>query len=200
VSLAYRVMYRLGFTPWEQEEPITDLIELINGADALPPGTALDIGCGTGRNAVYCARRGWQVTGIDDVPLALDRAREHCRETGQEVRLVQGDIAGRPDLGDGYSLLMDIGCLHGLNAAQLARAVGNLNRAAAPGATLLMFAIAKGAPRPAPIGIDPDEVPTVFRGWQLVSSRRADEIVMHGRLAAARPYVHRLVRTPSPAT
>jgi SAM-dependent methyltransferase len=197
MSLAYRVMYRLGFTPWEQEEPIADLVELVDGADALPPGTALDIGCGTGRNAAYCARRGWQVTGIDDIPLALDRARAHCRHTGQNVRLIRGDIAGHPVLGEGYSLLIDIGCLHGLNETQLTRAVANISRAAAPGATLLTFAIAKGAPRPGPVGIDPDEVPAIFRGWQPVSSRRADEIVMHGRLAAARPYVHRLVRTLS---
>jgi len=194
MSLAYRVMYRLGFTPWEQEEPITDLVEIV---DALPPGTALDIGCGTGRYAVYCARRGWRVTGIDDVPLALDRARAYCRESGQEVRLIRGDIAAHPEVGDGYSLLIDIGCLHGLNAAGLSRAVANLSRAAAPGATLLTFAIAKGAPKPGPIGIDPDDVPGVFRGWQLVSTRRADEIVMHGRLAAAQPYVHRLVRRQS---
>lgn len=195
MSLVYRIMYRLGVTPWEQEEPIADLVELVDGADALPAGAALDIGCGTGRNAVYCARRGWRVTGIDDVPVALDRARAHCRSTGQEVRLIRGDIAGRPDLGDGYSLLIDIGCLHGLDAAQLARAAANLSRAAAPGATLLTFAFAKGAPKPGPVGIDPDEVAAVFRGWQLVSSRRADEVVMHGRLAAARPYVHRLVRS-----
>src|SRR5215468_9150489 len=102
MSLAYRVMYRLGFTPWEQEEPITDLVEIV---DALPPGTALDIGCGTGRYAVYCARRGWRVTGIDDVPRALDRARAYCREAGQEVRLIRGDIAAHPEVGDGYSLL-----------------------------------------------------------------------------------------------
>jgi SAM-dependent methyltransferase len=191
MSLAYRVMYRLGFTPWEQQEPIADLAALV---EALPPGSALDIGCGTGRNAVYCARRGWRVTGIDDVPQALERARTHCQRTGQEVRLVQGDIAGDPDLGHGYSLLIDIGCLHGLTGPQLARAVANLNRAAAPGATLLMFAIAKGAPKPSPVGIDPDEVPAAFPGWNLVSTRRAEESEMHGRLAAARPSVHRLVR------
>jgi SAM-dependent methyltransferase len=195
MTLAYKLMYRLGFMPWEQDEPISDLAELVDGPDALPPGQALDIGCGTGRNAVYCARRGWQVTGVDDVPLALQRARQHIDDAGQDVRLIRADIAGSTDLGSGYSLLLDIGCLHGLNTAQLARAVANINRAAAPAATLLMFAIAPGAPKPAPVGIEPDDLPHLFPGWTVVASRRAEEIVMHGRLASARPYVHRLSRT-----
>jgi SAM-dependent methyltransferase len=198
MTLAYKIMYRLGFMPWEQEEPIRDVVELVDGPTALPPGRALDIGCGTGRNAVYCARRGWQVTGIDDVPLALHRARQHIDDAGQDVRLIRGDIAGATDLGHGYTLLLDIGCLHGLAGAKLAQAVTNISRAAAPGATLLMFAIAPGAPRPAPVGIDPDDLARLFPGWAVVTSRRAEEIVMHGRLASARPYVHRLTRITTP--
>jgi SAM-dependent methyltransferase len=191
-------MYRLGFMPWEQDEPISDIADLVEGPNALPPGRALDIGCGTGRNAVYCARRGWQVTGIDDVPLALQRARHHIDAAGQDVRLIRGDIAGTTDLGRGYSLLLDVGCLHGLNNAQLTRAVTNISQAAVPGGTLLMFAIAPGAPKPAPGGIDPDDLPNLFPGWKVVASRRAEEIIMHGRLAKARPYVHRLTRTAQP--
>lgn len=199
MTLAYQIMYRLGFMPWEQDEPISDLAELVEGPNALPPGQALDIGCGTGRNAVYCARRGWQVTGVDDVPQALQRARQSIEAAGQDVRLIRADIAGTTDLGRGYSLLLDIGCLHGLNNAQLARAVSNISRAAAPGATLLMFAMAPGAPKPAPAGIEPDDLPNLFPGWKVVASRLAEEIIVHGRLAKARPYVHRLERTNQPS-
>ena len=197
MTLAYRIMYRAGFMPWEQEEPLPDLVDLVDGPEALTPGRALDIGCGTGRNAAFCARRGWEVTGVDDVPLALKRAREHIDGAGLEnvgVRLVEADIAGDADLGSGYSLLLDIGCLHGLTDRQLQRAAANLDRAAVPGATLLMFAIARGGPKPGPSGLDPDELPTVFPNWTVVASRRAEEIEMHGRMATARPYVHRLVR------
>ena len=108
---------------------------------------------------MYCARRGWQVTGVDDVPLALRRARQYIDQAGQQVQLICADIAGDTDLGTGYSLLLDIGCLHGLRESQLRRAASNLTRAARPGATLVMFAIARGAPKPAPVGIDPEDVP-----------------------------------------
>jgi SAM-dependent methyltransferase len=194
MGLMYEIMYRVGFTPWEQEEPILDVVELVDGPHALSPGRMLDVGCGTGRNAVYCARRGWQVTGVDNVALALKRARRNLATAGQDARLIHADITGPADLGSGYTLVLDIGCLHGLDDAQLAAAAANLSRAAAPGATLVVFAIAKGAPRPGPIGIDPDTVAATFQGWQLVASRRATEIVMPGRLASAKPYVHRLVR------
>lgn len=42
----------------------------------LPPGAALDLGCGTGRDAVYLASRGWHVTAVDSLPDALDRGRD----------------------------------------------------------------------------------------------------------------------------
>ncbi len=48
-------------------------------AAALEPGAALDVACGTGRDAVYLASLGWCVTGVDVLPDALDRARDLAR-------------------------------------------------------------------------------------------------------------------------
>lgn len=49
---------------------------LLSVLDQLPIGTALDLGCGTGRDAVYLALQGWNVTGIDRLPDALARAKD----------------------------------------------------------------------------------------------------------------------------
>ena len=43
--------------------------------DALPPGRALDLACGEGRNALWLARRGWQVTALDFSAVAVERGR-----------------------------------------------------------------------------------------------------------------------------
>ena len=104
MSLAYRMMYRLGVTPWEHAEPPGPLAGLIEGPDALPPGDMLDIGCGTGRDAIYCARHGWTATGVDTVARALDSARRNARQAGANVRFLQADITrpGNSELG-GYT-------------------------------------------------------------------------------------------------
>ncbi len=148
MSLAYQMMYRLGITPWEHTEPGGPLADLIEGPRALPPGDMLDIGCGTGRDAIYGARHGWAVTGIDAVPRALEHARANARQVGAQVRFLQADITtiGAGELGASYTLLLDGGCLHGLAPAQLRHAAATITGTAKAGATLLMFAFAPGEP------------------------------------------------------
>jgi SAM-dependent methyltransferase len=195
MSLLYRAFYRLGFTPWEQpDETVKPLADLV--ADARAPGRALDIGCGTGRDAIFCARRGWQVTGVDDVPLALRRARAKAASAGVRVRFEQADItrAGLDRIGTGYDLLIDMGCLHNF-AAPARPSIGELlTAAAAPGATLLMMAFATGGPKPGPPGLDAPDVKAMFPGWDVVFSRPAPEVPLRGRMARAEPHFHQLVR------
>ncbi len=62
----------------------------------LPPGPtarrALDVGCGEGADAVWLARRGWQVTALDVSRVALDRAERHARDAGVEVTWVHAGL------------------------------------------------------------------------------------------------------------
>ena len=68
-------------------------LRLTEGSDALSPGRALDVGCGSGEDAVNLAKRGWQVTGVDIVPSAVARAEHRATEAGVEVRWVVGDVS-----------------------------------------------------------------------------------------------------------
>jgi len=58
---------------------------LVREVEALPPGTALDLGCAEGADAVWLAGRGWRVTGVDASAIALHRAAAHAAEAGVEV-------------------------------------------------------------------------------------------------------------------
>ena len=60
---------------------------------ALTPGTALDLGCGEGGDAIWLARRGWRVTAVDISETALKRAAGHAAEAG-----VEGIVWERHDL------------------------------------------------------------------------------------------------------
>ncbi|MFD0312950.1 class I SAM-dependent methyltransferase [Streptomyces flavalbus] len=60
---------------------------LVREASALTPGTALDLGCGEGGDAVWLASRGWRVTGVDISATALERAAGHAVEAGVAERV-----------------------------------------------------------------------------------------------------------------
>jgi SAM-dependent methyltransferase len=71
---------------------------LVAEASDLAPGRALDVGCGEGADAVWLARRGWEVTALDVSRVALDRAASHARDAGVEVTWVHAGLveAGLP--------------------------------------------------------------------------------------------------------
>lgn len=65
-------------------------------AEDLPPGRALDLGCGEGADAIWLAERGWQTTGVDIAGTALQRAARAASERGLDpglVRWLQEDLA-----------------------------------------------------------------------------------------------------------
>jgi len=62
-------------------------VVLVREVADLPPGTALDLGCGEGADAVWLAGRGWQVTAVDISEVALDRARARAAEAGLGDRI-----------------------------------------------------------------------------------------------------------------
>ncbi len=50
MSLFFRLAYVIGFKPWDSGVPPPELVSVVEGPGALPPGRALDLGCGTGTN------------------------------------------------------------------------------------------------------------------------------------------------------
>ncbi|MDQ4048554.1 MAG: class I SAM-dependent methyltransferase [Actinomycetota bacterium] len=79
----YRDVERL----WPQEANA----QLVAFAAGLPPGRALDIGAGEGRNAVWLAKSGWRVTALDVSEVGLERAAKRAAEEGVELECVLGD-------------------------------------------------------------------------------------------------------------
>ena len=69
--------------------------QLIAEAAHLPTGTALDLGCGEGADAIWLASRGWKVTAVDVSAVALERAEAHAQERGQggNITWVRQDLA-----------------------------------------------------------------------------------------------------------
>jgi SAM-dependent methyltransferase len=110
-------------------QPNRFVVEELQG---LPPGRALDLGSGEGRNAVWLAERGWQVTAVDFSPVALDKARRLAQAREVTVDWVLADLRGyRPEPGAYYLVLVAYLHLPPLErVAVLAGAVGALHRVA----------------------------------------------------------------------
>jgi len=165
VSIAYRLMYRFGFTPWDRVLP-QELADVITGPDKLAPGRALDLGSGYGTKAIYMATHGWKVTGVEYVPRAIAEARRRASKAGVKLDLRRGDVTrlGELKLEPGYNLVFDFGCFHGLRGGQRDAYVQGVNALAAPGATLLMMAFTKPV-LPITTGISESELLQRFSGW-----------------------------------
>ena len=113
--------------------------QLVREAADLPPGTALDVGCGEGADAIWLAERGWQVTAVDFARTALERGRAHAETLGSEVagriRWVHADVTAQLP-GDGYDLVS----AQFMHLPEPARRdlYARLAAAVAPGGTLLI--------------------------------------------------------------
>jgi 2-polyprenyl-3-methyl-5-hydroxy-6-metoxy-1,4-benzoquinol methylase len=62
-------------------------VVLVDEIDGMTPGTALDLGCGEGADAIWLAEQGWRVTGTDISQAALDRAATHAERAGVADRI-----------------------------------------------------------------------------------------------------------------
>ena len=126
---------RYGKAPllWSAE-PNRYLVEEV--AD-LPAGRALDLGAGEGRNAIWLAEHGWQVTGVEFADVALGRARQIAADRHVEVNWIQADVLQWKAESTGFDLVLLI-YLHFPRQA-MATVLRNAQDAVAPGGTLLLI-------------------------------------------------------------
>jgi 2-polyprenyl-3-methyl-5-hydroxy-6-metoxy-1,4-benzoquinol methylase len=171
----FRVLYRLGFTPWNGHPLADSLRDLIEGDGTTPPlpaATALDLGCGTGDNSIYLAKHGWQVTGVDFVAKPLEKARAKAAADNVTANFVQADVTrlSVEGVGSGFDLIVDNGCLHGMSAEDRDAYAREVTAVAAPGTRLLLVEFIPGRSYGVP-GIGPAEIQRRFAGdWTLLST------------------------------
>lgn len=79
-----------------------------------PAGRALELGCGTGTNAIYLAKHGWQVTAVDFVASAITKARKKAIQEGVKIQFLVEDVARLHGITGPFDLILDIGCFHSL--------------------------------------------------------------------------------------
>jgi cyclopropane fatty-acyl-phospholipid synthase-like methyltransferase len=167
----YQLAYR-GDTPhWNQPDPHPELVALEPG---LLPGRALDVGCGTGSDALYLAERGWQVVGVDFVPQAIHTATARARAAGSAAQFVVADATQlrRSGVDGPFDLVVDVGCYHAI-PDRLRDAYATEVAALTPTGADLFIAGVSHPPASWRLlrahGVNPDELQHRFAPWfQLV--------------------------------
>jgi tellurite methyltransferase len=144
---------------------ITPAPLLVEVADKLPPGRALDLACGAGRNAIYLARLGWNVTAVDGSAVAIRLLRQKAPEVGALVaNLETGEFTIERD---SYDLICDFFYLQ----RDLFPAIRDGVR---PGGTFAgAIHLADGAPHS--FVVHPGELRNEFAGWKILFYSEAAE-------------------------
>jgi SAM-dependent methyltransferase len=94
--------------PWDTGTPDPLLVEMVESR-AIAPGRTLEVGCGTGTNAIFLAERGFEVLGVDISPLAAEKAREKAQG---RCRFETIDFLATAPPGGPFHFVFDRGCFH----------------------------------------------------------------------------------------
>jgi ubiquinone/menaquinone biosynthesis C-methylase UbiE len=103
--------YPLETLPWELGRPRKVLVELVEKR-LIRKGKALDICCGTGTNALYLTKKGFQVTGIDISSKAIEYAKEKARKAHARIQFQVQNFLNLPFSGEEFDFVFDMGCFH----------------------------------------------------------------------------------------
>jgi SAM-dependent methyltransferase len=95
--------------PWHEADPPALLVQALDQRNA--PGTALDIGCGSGTYSIYMAERGYRVTAIDFMPQAIAMLQTRIAGSDLAIEAIQADV-GKWTADHPFDIVLDIGCLH----------------------------------------------------------------------------------------
>jgi SAM-dependent methyltransferase len=171
------------------------LLALVEETRELPFGSALDLGCGTGRWSVRLAERGWQVVGVDVVPRAIDAARHRSEQAGVDVTFKEGDVKAlrAADVGSNFNLLLDMECFNWLSDSHRSLMAREVDEVAAPDATLLLLVWARARRGPLPRGADRQGLESTFSGWR-ITDEHPYEGVLPRPLKSIDPRWYRLQR------
>lgn len=120
----YEIMYRYFRAPWDigaREE----LVSLVEGG-RIKPCRAIDLGCGTGANAIYLAQHGFDVTGVDYAKAAIEKARARASDAGVQVNFLVDDLTNLRHASGTFDFLLDYGVLDDLRPRQREQYLRNM--------------------------------------------------------------------------
>jgi SAM-dependent methyltransferase len=188
-----RILFDLWYLfrpPWDTRVSPPELTAFIRSH---PPGSALDLGCGTGTNVITLARSGWRAKGVDFSAVAIRRARQRLAQAGITAQLLAADVLKPLPLHGSHDLALDIGCCHTLPDRD--PYLRNLSRLLAVGGHWLMYCFLREPGADRAVGLTAADI-DAFQSWGFRLLERQNGFDRHRpsawllfeRVAAAQPH------------
>ena len=167
-------MYAEGIPPWQIDRPQPEVLQLIEQGKFESP--VLDLGCGTGDNAIALARHGLVVKGLDAVPEALERARKKMEQAGlkQSPEFILGDALRLAESGLKARMVLDCALFHTFSDEERKDYIRGLEAVLSKGGRLHILSFSELETRqPGPRRLSLSEITGSFgTGWKLEDSVR----------------------------
>lgn len=141
----YEFAYRYFRMPWETG-PRVELVELVESG-RIPPCRAIDLGCGTGSNAIFLAQHGFEVTGVDFVSSAIVKARRKLEAAGVRVDFIVDDLTNLQKVNGTFDFLVDYGTLDDMISKDCTLYLRNVVPLTHPGSRFLLWCFEWGPSR-----------------------------------------------------
>ena len=155
-----------GISPWDIARPQPAIVRLAQSGEIV--GTVLDVGCGTGENALYLSSLGHEVTAIDTAQEAIDKARRKSLERRLRVNFRLVDALALPCLGLTFDAVIDSGLFHVFSDEERVEYAKNLGAVLMPGGRYFMLCLSERETREGPRRVTKAEITDAFRdGWTI---------------------------------
>ena len=163
-----------GIPPWDIGRPQREIIRLAEEGEI--SGKVLDVGCGTGENALYLAHLGFEVWGIDAAPSAIKKAKEKSKKRGVPVNFLVFDSLKLQLLQNKFDTVIDCGLFHVFSDEERPIFAASLSSALYPGGKYFMLCFSEHEPGSyGPRRVTQAEIRATFsKGWKINYIREAE--------------------------
>lgn len=135
----WNAKYRDADTPWDSGLASKELARVLRELNIVP-SRAMELGCGTGTNAVFLAQQGFDVTAVDCSPLALNQARQKATDVGVAVEFILADVERFGAGMEPFDFVFDRGVYHCCRRVDLPGYIATLEHVTRPGTRYLSLA------------------------------------------------------------